>query len=69
MDRHPFIALEKIKELLNSTQILKPWNYFSEESKYLACDASDFGLDSWIGQGQLGKVPPFRFQTRKFSRP
>jgi len=37
-------ALEKIKELLNFQQILKPWEHFSEAPKYLLCDTSDIGL-------------------------
>jgi len=37
-------ALEKIKELVNSAQIPKPWDHFSEAPKYLASDASDIGL-------------------------
>jgi len=37
-------VLEKIKELVNSLQILKPWDHFSESPKYLLCDASDIGL-------------------------
>jgi hypothetical protein len=39
-------ALEKIKELVNSPQVLRPWNHTSEEPKYLVCDASDIGLRS-----------------------
>jgi len=42
-DTHPS-ALEKIKELVNSPQILKPWDHFYEAPKYLLCDASDIGL-------------------------
>jgi len=42
-------AIEKIKELVNSPQILKPWYHFSEAPNYLVCDASDIGLGSWIG--------------------
>ena len=42
-------ALEKINELVNSPQILKPWDPFSEAPKYLVCDASDIELGSWIG--------------------
>ena len=40
------MAVEKIKELVNSLQILKPWNHFSEETKYLAYNASVIGLGS-----------------------
>jgi len=58
---------EKIKELMNSTQILKPWDHFSEGLKYLVCDASDIGLGSWIGQGELGSIRACRFHSRKFS--
>jgi len=39
-------ALEKIKELVNSPQILKPCDHFSEAPKYLVCDASGIGLGS-----------------------
>jgi len=60
-------ALEKMKELVNSPQILKPWNHFSKEPKYLVCDASDIGIGSWIGQGELGSIRPCRFHSRKFS--
>jgi len=61
------MALEKIKELVNSPQILKPWDHFSEAPKYLVCDTSDIGLGSWIGQGELGSIQPCRFHSRKFS--
>jgi len=60
-------ALEKIKELVNSPQIVKPWDHFSEAPKYLVCDTSDIGLGSWIGQGGLGSIRPCRFHSRKFS--
>jgi len=59
-------ALQKIKELVNSPQILKPWDHFSEAPKYLVCDASNIGLGSWIGQGELGSIRPCRFHSRKF---
>jgi len=39
-------ALEKIKDIMNSLQILKPWDQFSEAPKCLVCDASDIGLGS-----------------------
>jgi len=60
-------ALEKIKELVNSPQIRKHWDHFSEAPKYLVCDASDIGLGSWIEQGELGSIRPCRFHSRKFS--
>jgi len=60
-------ALEKIKELVNSPQIGKHWDHFSEAPKYLICDASDIGLGSWIEQGELGSIRPCRFHSRKFS--
>jgi len=60
-------ALEKIKELVNSPQILKPWDHFSGAPKYLVCDAGDIGLGSCIGQGELGSIRPCRFHSRKFS--
>jgi len=52
---------------VNSPQILKPWDHFSEVPKYLICDVSDIGLGSWIGQGELGSIRPCRFHFRKFS--
>jgi len=52
---------------VNSPQILKPWDHFSEAPKYLVCDASDIGLGYWIGQGELGSIQPCRFHSRKFS--
>jgi len=60
-------ALEKIKELVNSPQILKPWDSFLEAPKYLVCDASDIGPGSWIGQEDLGSIRPYRFHSQKFS--
>jgi len=60
-------AFEKIKELVNSPQILKPWYHISEVPKYLGCDASDIGLGSWIGQGELGSIRPCGFHSQKFS--
>jgi len=60
-------ALEKIKELVNSLQILKPWYHFSEVPKYLVCDASDIELGSWMGPGELGSIRPCRLHSRKFS--
>jgi len=66
MDTHTR-ALEKIKELVNSQQIPKPWNHFSEAPKCLVCDASDIGLGSCIGQGELGSIWPCRFHSRNFS--
>jgi len=66
MDTHT-MALEKIKELVNSPQILKPWDHFSKEPKYLVCDTSDIGVESWIGQRKLGSIRPCRFHCRKFS--
>jgi len=59
-------ALKKIKELVNSPKILKPWDHFSEAPKYLACDASDIVLGSWIRQGELGSIRPCRFHSQKF---
>jgi len=66
MDTHTR-ALEKIKELVNSPQILNPWDHFSEAPKYLVCDASDIGLGSWIGHEELGSIRPCRFHSRKSS--
>jgi len=60
-------AVEKIKELVNSPQILKRWDQFSEAPKYLVCDTSDIGLGSWIGQGELGSIRLCRFHSPKFS--
>ena len=61
------MAVEKIKELVNSPQILNPWNHFSEEPKYLVCDGRDIGLGSWNGQGKLGSIRPCRFHYQTFS--
>jgi len=44
-DTHTML-LEKIKELVNSQQIFKPWDHFSEGPKYLVCDGSAIGLES-----------------------
>jgi len=52
---------------MNSPQILKPWDHFSQLPKYLLCDARADGLGSWIGQGELGSIRPCRFHSRKFS--
>jgi len=60
-------ALEKIKELVNFLQILKPWDQFSEAPKYLGCDASDIGLGLWIGLGELGSIWPCQFHSPNFS--
>jgi len=60
-------APEKINELVNSPQILKLWDHFSEVSKYLVCNASNIGLGSWIGQGELGSIRHCRFHCGKFS--
>jgi len=60
-------AFEKIKELVNSLQILKPWDHFSEVPKYLVCDASNIGIGSCIGQGELESIRPCGFHSRKFS--
>jgi len=66
MDTHTR-ALAKIKQLVNFSQILKPWDHFSEGPKYLVYDACDMGLGSWIEQGELGSIGPCRFHCRKFS--
>ena len=60
-------AIKKIQELVNSLQILKPWDHFSKEPKYLVCDASDIGLGSWVGQGELGSIRPCWFHSPKFN--
>jgi len=52
---------------VNSLLILKSWDHFSEAPKYIVCDASDIGLGSWIGQGELEAIRPFRFHYQKFS--
>ena len=39
-------AFKRLKELVNSSQILRPWNKESKEPKYLICGASDVGLGS-----------------------
>jgi hypothetical protein len=60
-------AFKRLKELVNSPQILRPWNNESKEPKYLICDASDVGLGSWIGQGTLDSIRPACFHSRKFN--
>jgi len=65
-DTHTWV-LGKIKELVNTAKIVKPWNHFSKEPKYLGCDASDIRLGSWVGQGELGSIEQCRFHSRKFS--
>ena len=52
---------------MNSPHILKSWDPSSEVPKYLACDASDIRLGSWIGQGELGSSQASHFHSRKFS--
>ena len=47
--------------------MIKPWNSNREAPKYLICDASDIGLDSWLGQGTLDRIQPARFHSRKFN--
>jgi len=66
MDTHTIILVE-IKELVNSLQILKPWNHFSEEPKYLVWDASNIGLGSWIEEGELGSMQCCQFHFQKFT--
>jgi len=60
-------ALENIKELVISPEVLKPWDHFLEAPKYLVCDASDIGLGSRIGKGELGSILPCQFHSQKFS--
>ena len=45
MDTHDQ-AFKRLKKLVNSLQILRPWNNESKELKYLIYDASDIGLGS-----------------------
>jgi len=52
---------------MNSPQILKLLDYFSEAPQYLACNASDIRLGSWMEQGELGSIRPCRFHYLKFS--
>ena len=68
MDTHAQ-AFKRLKELVNSSQILRPWNNESQESKYLICDASDVELGSFIGQGNLDAIRPSCFYSRKFNPP
>ena len=37
-------AFKRLKELVNSVQLLRHWNNESKDPKYLICDASDVGL-------------------------
>ena len=39
-------AFNQCKDLINSSQVIKPGKSNSEEPKYLICDASDIGLGS-----------------------
>ena len=39
-------AFNQGKDLINSGQVIQPWNSNSEEPKYLICDASDITLGS-----------------------
>ena len=39
-------AFKRLKELVNSSQILRPWNNECKEPKYLICDTSNVGLVS-----------------------
>jgi len=59
-------TLDKIQKLVNSPQILKTWDHFTEGPKYLVYGASNIGLGSWIEQGELVSIWPFRFHCRKF---
>ena len=52
---------------MNSPQIFKPWDYFSEAPKSLVYDASHIGQGSWIGQGEVESIRHCRFHSRKFS--
>ena len=57
---------KRLKELVNSSQILRPWNNAYKEPKYSVCDASDVELGSWIGQGTLDAIRPSCFYSQKF---
>ena len=60
-------AFERLKELVDSSRILRPWNNESKEPKYHICDASDVGQGSWIEQGTLDSIRPSCFHSRKFN--
>ena len=60
-------AFKRLKERMNSSQILTPWNNESKESKYLICDATDVGLGSLMGQGTLDAIRPSCFHSWKFN--
>ena len=58
-------AFKRLKELINSSQMLRPQNTESQEAKYFISDASDVGLLSWIGQGTFDIIRPSCFHTQK----
>ena len=60
-------AFKRLKELVKSLQILRPWNKESKELKYLICDTSNVGLALWIGQGTLDTIRPACFHSRRSS--
>ena len=60
-------GFNQCKDLINSSQVMKPWNSNCEESKYLRCDASDIGLDSCLRQGTLDRMQAARFHSRTFN--
>ena len=60
-------AFQRLKELVNSPQILRAWDNECKELKYLICDASDVGLGSWIGQGTLDAIRPSCFHSLKLN--
>ena len=51
-------ACKSLKEVVNSSQILKGENNESKEPKCVICDTRDVGLGSWIGQGTLDAIRP-----------
>jgi len=60
-------AFKNIQQMCNSEQLLKTWDITSQDQVYLVCDASDVGLESWIGQETLNLIRPARFHSRKFN--
>ena len=60
-------AFKRLKELGNSSQILRLWKNESKEQKHLICDASYIGLQSWIGLGTFDGIRPSCFHSWKFN--
>ena len=60
-------AFKRLKKLMNSSPILRPWNNKSKEPKYWIYDASNVELGLWMGQGTLDAIRPSCFHSQKFN--